>query len=100
MKKYKILHLPTATYLYSFAESTDPEMLYSEIEAVRRFENNKIGDIVEEYTTLFEKKDAVEKIKYCVGRVVFSFDENCKLKTPLYKHHVELIEVKDEDSET
>ena len=96
MKKYKILHLPTATLLYSFSASQDPLMLFSELEAIVRIQNKEMSSDKETHCTLFTKHKAEALLKYCYENICFSFNDFLELKVPLYKYHIALIEVKDE----
>jgi hypothetical protein len=98
MKKYRILHLPTATYLYTFSGQSDQFMLFSEIEAQRRIQRNKEANDHETYSIDFTLADAEARLQYCYSGVLFSFledNDTAEEKESLQPYHVILIEVGD-----
>lgn len=95
MKMYNILHLPTATVFYEFSQCGTINMLFSEAEAIERIENNKSGNRDETYRCSFSKKEIKDRLDFNIANICFMF-VNKHHKESLFKHHVEIIEVKDE----
>jgi len=95
MAKYKILHLPTASYLYKEInkdyEDDDCFTLYSDSEVASSIINNTYNL---KFSSLFKNKnEAIKYINYAIGHNAFCFTEfDCD---DLLKEHCEIIKVDD-----
>lgn len=98
MTKYKILHLPTGTYLYYTTDGLETSTLYSQYEIDIRIKN--CGWIATQYSCIFNTiAKAKDYIEYSITHNPFSFEPSNGTETQLKKlflHHVEIIEVLDD----
>ncbi len=86
--RYKILHLPTAEYLFKL-NSAFTDALYTKKEVLKRKKYNNFSNV-------FESKKEVEKfIAYNLDDIIhFDFDDTyCNVS--LLREHLEIIKVDD-----
>lgn len=88
-KKCRILHLPSASYLYYRTDDNTDYTLYTEFEVIEK-------DLRMTSSTVFESlKAARVRLGYSITHICFDFGEDNHRWDELRKEHCEIMEVVD-----